>query len=173
MDQARRTQIRKYIESAEAALKDNPAAAVNAYKLALAMDPNNAEIAKAFAHASSVMSVAMADDYLKRAEYEARNGHWREAAKSYSRAAAGMPNDAAVQHNAAHALLKAGGDLRQAGEFAKRAVALAPRWVDARLLLVEVYLGASMPLAARRELEAAREIAPRDDRISELSKRLR
>jgi predicted TPR repeat methyltransferase len=78
-----------------------------------------------------------------------------------------------VQHNAAHALLKAASDLRQAGEFAKRAVALAPRWIEPRLVLVEVYLAAGMPLAARRELEAAREIAPRDDRINELSKRLR
>ncbi|HEY3595573.1 MAG TPA: J domain-containing protein, partial [Polyangiaceae bacterium] len=44
VDQGRRSQIRKYVESAEAQLKDNPAAAANAYRLALTMDPTNPDI---------------------------------------------------------------------------------------------------------------------------------
>ena len=84
-----------------------------------------------------------------------------------------MPNDAAVLYRAADALLKASGDLRQASDFAKRAIALTPKRVEARITLVEILLAAAMPLAARRELDAAREIAPHDDRIVELSKRLK
>jgi len=173
MDQGRRAQVRRYIESAEAALKDNPAAAANAYRLALTIEPNNPEIIHAHEQASQLAAVALAGGYLKQAEYEARSGHWREAARSYSRAAAGMPNDPAVLHNAAYALLKAGSDFRMAGDFAKRAVAAAPKGVEARITLIEVYIAAAMPLAARRELEAARELAPRDDRLNELVKRLR
>jgi len=173
IDQGRRSQVRRYIESAEAALKDNPAAAANAYRLALTIEPNNPEIIHAHEQASQLAAVALAGGYLKQAEYEARSGHWREAARSYSRAAAGMPNDPAVLHNAAYALLKAGSDFRMAGDFAKRAVAAAPKGVEARITLIEVYIAAAMPLAARRELEAARELAPRDDRLNELVKRLR
>jgi hypothetical protein len=84
-----------------------------------------------------------------------------------------MPEDAAVLQKAAHAALKAGTDLRAAAEFAKRAVALAPKKLENRLTLIEAYLGAGFAAGAKRELEAAREIAPRDDRIMELSKRLK
>jgi hypothetical protein len=52
-------------------------------------------------------------------------------------------------------------------------VAGDPKKLDCRITLVEVYIAAGLPLSARRELEAARELAPRDDRIIELAKRLR
>jgi curved DNA-binding protein CbpA len=173
IDQGRRSHVRKYVESAEAQLKDNPAAAANAYRLALTIEPNNPDIIKGHEEASKLAAVALAGGYLKQAQYEARSGHWREAARSFTRAAAGMPNDPAVLQQAAHALLKAAADLRQAADFAKRAVAEAPKILDARLTLIEVYLAAGMPLAARRELDAARELGPRDDRIVELTKRMR
>lgn len=173
VDQGRRSQVRKYVESAEAQLKDNPAAAANALRLALTIDPTNPDIIRAHEQAANLAAVALAGGYLKQAKYEARSGHWREAARSFTRAAAGMPNDPGVLQEAAHALLRAGSDLRQAAEFAKRAVVEAPSGIEPRVTLVEVYLAAGMPLAARRELEAARELAPRDDRIVELSKRMR
>ena len=88
-------------------------------------------------------------------------------------AAAGMPNDPSVMQKTANALVKSGGDMHQAVELAKKAVALAPKRIEARLTLIEVYIAAGLPLAAKRELEQAREIAPRDDRMMELSKRLK
>jgi predicted TPR repeat methyltransferase len=84
-----------------------------------------------------------------------------------------MPEDPAVLQKAAQAALKAGTDMRSAAEFAKRAVALAPKGLEGRLTLIEAYLGAGFAAGAKRELEAAREIAPRDDRVMELSKRLK
>jgi len=151
----------------------NPAAAANAYRLALTIDPDNLEIAAALREAAQTAAVALAGGYLKQADYESRNEKWTEAARSYARAAAGMPNEAHVLHKTAHALLKSSGDMHQACDFAKRAIALAPKRVEFRMTLIEVYIAAGLRLAARRELDAAREIAPSDDRITELSKRLK
>jgi curved DNA-binding protein CbpA len=169
----RRAQARRYIEAGSAVLKENPAAAANAYRLALALDPENPEIIRAHREATQQAAIALADGYLKQGDYESRKGQWVGAARSYARAVAGMPEDPIVLQKAAHATLKAGTDLRQAAEFAKRAVSIAPKRLESRLTLIEAYLGAGFAAGAKRELEAAREIAPQDDRITELSKRLK
>jgi curved DNA-binding protein CbpA len=169
----RRAQARRYVEAGAAALKENPAAAANAYRLALALDPENPDIIRAHRESTQQAAIALADGYLKQGDYESRNGQWVGAARSYVRAVAGMPEDAAVLHKAAYATLKAGTDMRAAAEFAKRAIAAAPKRIESRLTLIEAYLGAGFAAGAKRELEAAREIAPRDDRITELSKRLK
>ncbi len=169
----RRSQARRYVEAAAASLQTNPAAAANALRLALTIDPDNPEIVAAHREASRLAAVALADGYLKQGDYESRNSQWLEAARSYGKAAAGMPNDWAVMQKAAQALLKSSGDMHQAADFAKKAVALAPKRVEARLTLIEVYISAGLPLAAKRELDQARQIAPQDDRISELTKRLK
>jgi curved DNA-binding protein CbpA len=173
VSEGRRAQVQRYVDAAKAALKSNPAAAANAYRLAMTIDPSDPEIAAAHKEAAAIAAAALADSYLKQAEYESRTGHHAEAARSYARAAAGMPNDASVLLRAADALLKSLGDLRQASEFAKRAVSLSPKRIEPRLTLIEILIAAAMPLAAKRELDAAREIAPHDDRIVELSKRLK
>jgi curved DNA-binding protein CbpA len=169
----RRAQAKRYVEAGAAALRDNPAAAANAYRLALALDPENPEIVRAHRDATQQAAIALADGYLKQGDYESRNGQWVGAARSYTRAVAGMPADPLVLQKAAYAALKAGTDLRAAAEFAKRAVGLAPTQIEHRLTLIEAYLLAGFAAGAKRELEAAREIAPRDDRIAELSKRLK
>ena len=169
----RRAQARRYIEAGAAALKDNPAAAANAYRLALALDPENPDIVRAHREATHQAAIALADGYLKQGDYESRHGQWGGAARSYARAVAGMPEDAVVLQKAAHATVKAGTDMRAAAEFAKRAIARDPKRIESRLTLIEAYLGAGFAAGAKRELEAARDIAPRDDRIAELSKRLK
>ena len=170
---SRRSQARRYVDAASASLKTNPAAAANALRLALTLEPDNAEIVVAHREAARLAAVALADGYLKQGDYESRHNQWPEAARSYVRAAAGMPNDPSVMHKTATALLKSGGNMHQAVDFAKKAVALAPKRIEPRLTLIEVYIAAGLPLAAKRELEQAREIAPRDDRMIELSKRLK
>jgi curved DNA-binding protein CbpA len=169
----RRAQVQRHLDAAKEALSSNPAAASNAYRLALALDPENPEIILAHREASQLAAAALAQGYLKQAEYEARAGHPVEAARSYARAAAGMPNDVPVLEIAASTSLKAGVDLHQAVQFARRALELAPTRLPARYVLIEAYLMAKLPLAARRELEAAREIAPQDDTLDQLAKRLK
>jgi curved DNA-binding protein CbpA len=169
----RKSQARRYVEAANESLKTNPAAAANALRLALTIDPENPEIIALHREAAQLAAVALADGYLKAGDYESRNGQWLEAARSYTRAAAGMPEDASVMQKAAHALLKSAGDMHQAVDFAKKAVALGPKRIEARLTLIEVYIAAGLPLAAKRELDQARQIAPGDGKITELSKRLK
>ncbi len=123
--------------------------------------------------AARVAAVALADGYLRQGDYESRNGQWLEAARSYVKAAAGMPSDASVMQKAAHALVKSSGDMHRAADFAKKAVALLPKRIEPRVVLIEVYIAAGLPLAAKRELEQARQIAPQDDRIADLSRRLK
>jgi predicted Zn-dependent protease len=84
-----------------------------------------------------------------------------------------MPNDGDVAYKAASALLRSSGDLHQAAKLATSAISLDPKKLAPRLLLVEIYLLANMPRRAKSELEAAREIAPQDDKVKELAKRLR
>jgi curved DNA-binding protein CbpA len=166
--------VRQYFEAAgQAAANNNPAAAANAYRLALDLDPENPVLISAYEAAAKIAATALAGGYLKQADYEARGNRWAEAARSYVHAAAGMPDDGDVAYKAASALLKASGDLHQAAKFASRAIALAPKKLEPRLLLVEIYLLANMPRRARSELEAAREIAPQDDKVKELAKRLK
>jgi curved DNA-binding protein CbpA len=173
VNESRKAQVQRYVDAAKTALKMNPAAAANAYRLALTLDPENVEIARAHQETAQIAAAALADGYLKQGDYESRIGQWVEAARSYTRAATGMPSDPQVLLRAGNALLKASGDLRQAADFAKRAVGLTPRRIEPRVTLIEIYLAAGMPLAARKEIDAAREIAPHDDRINELSKRLK
>jgi tetratricopeptide (TPR) repeat protein len=170
---SRRSQARRYVDAANASLQTNPAAAANALRLALTIDPENPEIATLHREAARLAAVALADGYLKQGDYESRNSQWLEAARSYAKAAAGMPNDATVMQKAAQALVKSSGDMHQAADFAKKAVELSPKRIEARLTLIEVYIAAGLPLAAKRELEQARQIAPQDDRITELTKRLK
>ena len=169
-----RAKVRQYVDAAEQALaQKNLAAAANAYRLARTLEPDDLTLAAAHEKAAKLAAAALADGYLKQADYEARAGHWREAAHSYVRAVAGMPEDGAVLLKAAAALLNASGDLHHAADLAKRAVQLSPRRLEPRLLLAEIYVQASRPLLARRELEAAREIAPQDDRVKELGRRIK
>src|SRR6185503_20814865 len=48
----RRSQARRYVEAANASLQTNPAAAANALRLALTINPDNAEIAALHREAS-------------------------------------------------------------------------------------------------------------------------
>ncbi len=137
---SRRSQARRYVDAANESLKTNPAAAANALRLALTLEPDNGEIVVAHREAARLAAVALADGYLKQGDYESRHNQWLEAARSYVRAAAGMPNDPTVMHKTATALLKSGGDMHQAVDFAKKAVALSPKRIEPRLTLIEVYI---------------------------------
>jgi len=83
-----------------------------------------------------------------------------------------MPNDASVLLRAAEALLKASGDLRQAADFAKRAVALTPSAWTLASPSSRSACGSHAAGGQTRARRGARD-CPHDDRIVELSKRLK
>lgn len=169
-----RVQARKYVEAARAsASQGDAAAAANAFRLALACDPDNPEVAREHEQATRLAARQLAGAYLRQGDSEARNGNWAAAARSYVRAADGMPGDAKVQEQAANAIVRAGGDQHRAVDFAQRALALAPERVECRLLLAEIHLSAGRLLLARREIDAAREMGVQDDRIKVLLKKMK
>lgn len=171
---AHRAQVDHYIEAARSAQGRNDlATAANFYRLARALDPNDLELAALQESTAKAAAAALADGYTKQGDYEAHHGRWRDAALSYTKAAAGLPDDPDALLKAANALVKAGGEIRKAVELARRAVALSPKRLEPRLLLAEAYLDAGLTVAAGHELEAARELAPKDARIADLAKRLR
>ena len=74
--------------------------------------------------------------------------------------------------HAAIALIEAKGDLHTARQFAQRAVDLLPNDAAARRALGRVFLAAGLGLNARRELEQARDLDPRDELTRMLLKEL-
>jgi hypothetical protein len=170
----KRHQVRRYVDAAQQALAaNNYAAAANAYRLARSLDPDDPELAAATERTTKAAAGALASGYLKQGEYEQREGRLQDAARSFTKAAAGMPQSAEVHEKAARAIVRARGDLHQAVDLGRRAVALEPKRLSARLVLAEVYIAAGLDLAARRELDAARQLGPHDGRIQELAKLLR
>jgi len=171
---ARRQQVARYVEAATVSMQHgDAAAAANAYRLALAVSPDDPVLKEAFAQAEASAAAQLADGYLKQAAYEEKAERWKEAALSYMRAAAGMKDNADVQHRVAVAMLRANMDLRRAAEHASRAIALEPRNAAYHATLAQIYLTAGMPANARREAETAAELAPKDASIASLLKAVR
>ena len=156
----------------DAAARDDAVSAANAFRLLSAMLPDDAGVHEAEEMWKERAAASLAPTYLKQAEYEAKEGKWPEAARSYMRALAGMPDDARLLNLTAQAMLKGGIDLHQAAEHAKKAIALLPEKLVFRLTLAEVYLAANLPLNARREVEAAAKINAQDEGVRAMLKRI-
>ncbi|WP_437908828.1 J domain-containing protein [Sorangium sp. So ce327] len=165
-NEALRSQIARYSDVARAALdRSEFASAANAYRIAASLAPEDAELQRASAEVERLAAVALADGYLKQAEYEAQNGRWVEAALSYVKVCNGRPDDAGAHERVAHATLQAGESSRRAVEFARRAVELVPTSVEYRITLALSYAAAGLAKSAAGELERAAELAGNDGRL--------
>jgi Flp pilus assembly protein TadD len=170
---AKSAEAGKYVTKADAALAAGDVVnAANAYRVAATLLPGDAEIAKKAGETQTKADAILAETYLKQAQYEERNGQWGEASRSWSRVCKTRPNDARAHQKAAHALLEAGGDMHDAGRFAKRACELEPQKAASRVLLARVYIALGHTISARKELETAAQLAPQDDTIRTMLKQL-
>jgi curved DNA-binding protein CbpA len=170
---ARKKQIEHYLQAADQALDEkNLASAANALRVAASLAPNDAELAARLEQVQQQVNVDLAESYLEQGRYEERSGRLIEAAVSYQRAARGRP-DPRLFERAASCLLEGKGDLRRAGELARKAVSLAPGQAEPRVTLARVYLGAGMRESALKEFERAAELSPGDDSIKDWIKRVR
>jgi curved DNA-binding protein CbpA len=170
---ARRAQADKYLTLArEAEASKDVVGAATAYKVAISFlaegDPNLAVANAGIAKADEVLS----ETYLRQALYEDRAEHWADAAKSWMRVIRGRPADARAYERAANALAKSKGDLHLAAQYAQRAVQIEPGNGDYKITLATVFIDAGLLLNARRELEAAAQILPRNATIQALLKRV-
>jgi len=171
--QAKNAQARKYVSQAmEATAKGDHVAAANAMRVAVGLSPDDAEVQQLASAAQARADSILSETYTNQAQYEEKNERWVEAARSWGRARRGRPNDAHVHERAAHAIIKAGGDLHEAERLAQRSCELAPSLAAPRVTLAEVYLAAGLPLKARRVLETAAQAAPHDASIQAMLEKL-
>lgn len=170
---AQAAQARRYVTNAEAATATGDhVGAANALRVALALMPADADLERRAREAQQRADSILAETYAKQGSYEEKNGQWVEAARSWGRVAKAKPEDAPAHEHAANALLKASGDLHEASRLAKRACELEPKKASYRVTLANVYLAAGLALNARRELETAAQLAPHDDTIQGMLKRV-
>jgi tetratricopeptide (TPR) repeat protein len=142
--------------------------ATSQLQLALAIDPQHAELLTEYDRVSKLVARNLADNYEKQALYEEKTANWQAAARSWARVSDGRGDDASASRRTAEALLKAGGDLHLAQKHAQRAVHIDGRSVPNLTILARVYLAAGLKLNALRELQKAAQLAPNDDLVNNL-----
>ncbi len=147
--------------------------AASQLQLALAMEPNNPDLIREYDRVSKVVSRNLAANYEKQAQYEEKTGNWQAAARSWSRASDGKPEDAVSARRAAQAMLKTSADLHRAQSYAQKAVLLDSKNVENLTVLARVYLAAGLKLNALRELEKAAQLAPKDEMVNNLLREVR
>jgi len=171
--QARVERAERYLVNARAALASkDPISATNALRIAQSLVPNDPEIGARLEQAQNEAEALLSNHYLAQAQYEEREGRLLEASRSYAKATRGSPN-ARTFERAAYCGLMAGSDLRSAGDFARRAVALSPDDVQTRVTLARIYVAAGMKQSALAEFERAATLAPKDDTIRDWIRRLK
>jgi curved DNA-binding protein CbpA len=176
----------RYVRDAEQHLQeDNPSAAANALRLALALTPEDAELKERLSEAERKSNQKASPALVAAAQQHERNAAWGQAARNYAKAAQGregLPgSDSALLYaQAAQCLLSdALGDrpgatsLREAGELARKAASLAPNDADIQLVLGRIYVEAGMPQSAISALEKAASLKPADGAIHQLLARLK
>jgi curved DNA-binding protein CbpA len=170
---AHREQIQHYVKAADRSLEqNNPVSAVNALRIASSLSPEDPTIQRRLEEVQQRASNELADNYIEQAQYEERSNRYAEAALSYERALRGKPSPK-LHERAAFCILQAQGDLKSAGEHARKAVGLAPNDAALRITLGRVYLALAMKSSAQSEFERAAQLAPNDDSIKDWLKRIR
>ena len=163
-----------YIVAAEQAFAEGHwVSALNAARVALAVEPDNASLRALHDAAAAKASGDLVAPYRSRAAYEEGKQDWEAAAKSYERVAEGTPGDAEPLAKAAECLLRAGTDARGAVRVARAAVAVAPQAPSHRITLARAYEAAGLIESALGELGRAAALAPNDTTIASWIARLR
>lgn len=147
--------------------------AVNALRLATTLAPEREDLQERLRRLHARLSEQLADTYERQAAYEEEMENWAAAARNWAKVAQGRPGKTRPLRRAAQALLKAGGDLRQARDHALRAVSLQPDVAANRRVLAEVFLAAEMTVSARKELEEAARLDPQDEMVKNLLRQLK
>ncbi len=170
---ARSRQVEVYTRAAKQALdKGDNVGAANALRIAVSLSPADATLVQQLNEVSGKARNDLAESYLQQAEYEERDEKWLAAAKSYARALSGRP-DARLHERVAHCLLLGEGDMREAGEMAKKAVLMQPENARFRVTLARFYVKAGMKQSAEGELSRAATLAPSDDKVTDWIRRLK
>jgi len=170
---ARDRQVDVYIKAAKQALdKRDHVGAANALRIAVSLAPNDTALQEQLNEVAGKAKHELSASYVEQAEYEERDEKWLAAAKSYTRALAGRP-EAKIYDKVASCLLSGEGNVREAGDAAKRAVMMSPENARYRVTLARFYVKAGMKQSAEGELSRAATLAPSDDKVADWIRRLK
>jgi curved DNA-binding protein CbpA len=136
--------------------------AAGSVRLAIAFDPQNEAYRERFVDVQRRAHDERAKVAQKQGESALEMRDYEAALRCFEEAVDYRPLDSELAHRAAKIAWQALGDLKKAKELASQAVGLAPDNGDYRRTLGLVYKAAGLPANARRELEAALRIDPRD-----------
>jgi curved DNA-binding protein CbpA len=170
---ARDRQIEVYTSAAKQALdKGDNVGASNALRIAVSLAPEDTALQQRLNEVAGRAKHELSGSYLEQAEYEERDEKWLAAAKSYARALIGRP-EARIFDKVAHCLLSGEGDLREAGEAAKKAVLMQPDNARFRVNLARFYVKAGMKQSAEGEIARAATLGSSDDKVVDWIRRLK
>ncbi|NOY91213.1 MAG: DnaJ domain-containing protein [Deltaproteobacteria bacterium] len=159
--------------AAEAESRKDWVGMANALRLALAADPNDAELLERHASIKKRVAKQLADSYEQQARYEEDHTNWQAAARSWKRVAAGREGDYRPLVSAARALLTAKTELHEARDLAQEAKGLAPKKIAPLIALAEIYIQIDLKKNARRELLAAQKLDPKSEIVKNLLRTLK
>lgn len=173
IEHATQAHAQRYVQSAEDALaKNDLVSAATSLSIASKFAPEDVELANRAREVKARADQTLCESYLKQAQYEEKQRHWNEAARSWLKVAK-IKDDAPSHERAANAILRSDDpDLREAAEHAKRAISKVPSDVGNHVTLIEIYLAAGLSTSAKRAAEAAYTLSPKDERVLVLIKRI-
>jgi tetratricopeptide (TPR) repeat protein len=164
VDNATANQSRKYVKAAEDALmKNDVVAAASSLHIATKFAPDDAALAMRYQEVKNQADTLLSESYAKQAAYEERGHHWPEAGRNWQKVAKIRVTDARAHERAAYCLFMAvNGDLHQAAEHAKVAVAAEPTVVSHHVTMAEIYLKAGKTASAKRAAETGLALDPKN-----------
>lgn len=131
-------------------------------RLAIAFDPANQSYKESFAGVQRKASEQRGQQLLREAEHALEMRDPKDALRLYEEALLHRPHDPDGNYQAARLAWLLGEDLRRAKDYAARACELVPENALYRRTLGQIYRAAGLSANARRELEAALRIDPKD-----------
>jgi curved DNA-binding protein CbpA len=164
----RRRKAKGFFESGMAAFrKERWLEAAGSVRLAIAFDPQNEAYRAAFPDVQGRAHEERAKQVLKEADACYDLGDYRDALKFYEEATHYRPFDAELHHKAGRLAFRLGEDLRKAKEYASSACELEPECAIYHRTLGQIFAGAGLDANARRELQQALRLDPKDAEAKE------
>lgn len=159
----RRNKSKTFFEAGMAAFREGRwLEASAAVRLAVAFDPANESMKESFAEVQHKAHEERAKQLVSEAEGSMEMRQYKEALGLYEEALFFRPHDAELNHKAARLAFVLGEDLKKAKEWAAAACELQPDVASHRKTLGQIYKSAGLVANARRELEAAIRMDPKD-----------
>jgi Flp pilus assembly protein TadD len=164
---------RQVLDARRALADGQLAEAVRKLRLAMAMSPDDAQIRAEHDRLARELAASLAANYAEQAAYEERHQKWAAAAISWQKVVDGRPDEASCHWRCAKAMLESSGDPKRAVRLAQRAVELEPNNAFAVRTLGRAFMAAGLGLNAKRELERAIALDPKDEASKALLKELK